>query len=696
MAESGESEPTPPFPDVPAPTSTDMGGCDAFISYATPDLAVALSACDALERAGISCWMAPRDVIPGEFYGDAIVNAIDGSKTTVLVLSQGAAASPHVLIELERTTAKRHPIISLRIDQSPLPAALQYFLNTSQWLDASGGDVVHALPKLVEAARRAIAGRQHAVAGSVPPAAAAPPNFESPWRSNNSRLVVIAAVILVLLAAFAAGRVWLARPHAQVPVAVAFEPPAHSIAVLPFVNMSGDASQEYFSDGISEELLDALSRVSELQVVAGTSSFSFKGQNLDIPTIARKLNVGVILEGSVRRAGNTVRITVQLINAVSGYHLWSQTYDRNLDDILQVQTDVARSVAQQLKIALIGDEGEKIELGGTKNAQAYDAYLRGMQLFYRPNLRSPGLLEALAAFDEAISLDPQYAAAYVRKAAVLISTPPDDADPNSHASLIARAQAAAERAVAIAPQFGEAHLALAGTYAFGYLDFRKATREYQLAATLSPGSAYAQRTFGGWAGLMGYFDEAIAAGRRAVSLDPQNVQTHIRMAFILKSARRYTESLASLRNAETLQPTARNVQASIIDLLLVTGQYLQARRACELRSTPLDEDKRAYCLLLVYHALGMGADAARELETLKSALGNTQPYYLGYVYAQLGDTAAAMGWLIEAERQRDPRLAELKRTWCLDPIRQKPEFQALVARMKFPGTDELGHASSAN
>jgi adenylate cyclase len=199
--------------------------------------------------------------------------------------------------------------------------------------------------------------------------------------------------------------------------AAAFAPPAHSIAVLPFVNMSGDAKQEYFSDGISEELLNSLSRLNDLQVVARTSSFSFKGQNVDVSTIAHKLNVGAVLEGSVRRAGNTVRITVQLINAVSGFNIWSQTYDRNLTDILKVQSDVATSVAQQLEVKLIGDEAAKIELGGTDNAEAYDAYLRGLQAYEKVDGKAADFREALAEFDRAILLDPNFASGYARKAA---------------------------------------------------------------------------------------------------------------------------------------------------------------------------------------------------------------------------------------------------------------------------------------
>src|SRR5262245_22077508 len=160
-----------------------------------------------------------------------------------------------------------------------------------------------------------------------------------------------------------------------------FNPPAHSIAVLPFVNMSGDKEREYFSEGLTEELLNTLSRINDLQVAARTSSFSFQGEHPDIATVAHKLNVGAVLEGSVRRSANTVRISVQLVNGVTGFHLWSQVYDRDLGDVLKLQTEIATAVASALKVTLLGNEATKIELGGTHNPGAFDAYLRGSKAF---------------------------------------------------------------------------------------------------------------------------------------------------------------------------------------------------------------------------------------------------------------------------------------------------------------------------
>jgi len=195
----------------------------------------------------------------------------------------------------------------------------------------------------------------------------------------------------------------------------AFNPPPHSIAVLPFVNMSGDKEQEYFSDGLTEELLNSLTRVDELQVAGRTSSFYFKGEHADLATIARRLNVANVLEGSVRRSGNTVRITAQLINAVTGFHAWSQTYDRDLGDILKLQTEIANAVASALRVTLLGDVAGKIELRGTRNPAAFDAYLRGAAVG-RSMRGAQSQQAAIAEYNEAIRLDPAYALAYAARA----------------------------------------------------------------------------------------------------------------------------------------------------------------------------------------------------------------------------------------------------------------------------------------
>ena len=463
-----------------------------------------------------------------------------------------------------------------------------------------------------------------------------------------------------------------------------FAPPAHSIAVLPFVNMSGDPKQEYFSDGISEELLNSLSRLNDLEVVARTSSFLFKGKDVDVATIAHKLNVGAVLEGSVRRAGHTVRITVQLINAVTGFHIWSQTYDRNLTDILKLQAEVATAVAQQLEVRLVGDEAAKFELGGTKNAEAYDAYLRGIQLYDKLDAKEADYHEALAAFDHAILLDPSYAAAYTRRAGALVRIYDATADVSALSSLNEQARAAAEHALTFAPQLGEAHLALAFTYTRGVRDFAEAARQYDRALALSPGSAWVQRNFGLFASWLGRFEPALTAARRAVSLDPQNAWIRRVLATVLMNARRFSEALVVLKDARALFPGSHDIESFIQYARIASGQFAQAKKECESPSTPLDDDDRYQCLAMAYHALGRQVDAERELEKFKAMDGDTAAYELAGIYAQFGNRTSALQWLAKAEQLRDSGLQQLRVDWTLDPIRNEPQFKAIEARMKFP------------
>lgn len=465
---------------------------------------------------------------------------------------------------------------------------------------------------------------------------------------------------------------------------IAFAPPSRSLAVLPFANMSGDPSQEYFSDGLSEELLNALSRIEALQVAARTSSFSFKGKDVDIATIAHKLNVATVLEGSIRRSGNTVRVTAQLINAVTGYHLWSQTYDRELKDALAVQTDVATAVARQLEVKLLGDELERIEAGATRKPEAHDAYLRGVHLYEDVKEDNASTREALAAFNEAIALDSSYAMAYVRKVEALLALAVIDHDTRAPEE----AAKAAERAIALAPNLGEAHLALARVKTRQF-DFRGAASEYTRALSLAPGSALVQSRYAIFARLMGDRAAALAAARRAAALDPENFGTRFDLASTLAIAGRYDEALAALRKLQATEPHSPAVSVMVGVTYLVMEQPEEARQECA--SDPMLHAVDNYaatelhrCLAMAYHALGRTREAAVELEELRQRTGDAEPVRIASVYAQWGDKATALHWLAIAEKARDPQLITLRALPALDPIRNEPEFKALEARLNFP------------
>jgi TolB-like protein/tetratricopeptide (TPR) repeat protein len=680
---------------VPGPTATR----DAFISYASQDTAIANAVVAALERHGLKCWIAPRDVRAGALYADEIIRAINDTNNLVLVLSASAIASTHVGKEVERASSKRRPIVTLRIDAARLTTALEYFLSESQWIDLVSEGTEAAFAKLVAA----LGPRQGSGACDLtsPPHehGRARPNRPAAIRRKFWPVMAAAALIVVGLALFMVDRTRLSRrPESSGDTAAAqretpgsapaspavFAPPPHSIAVLPFVNMSGDAAEEYFSDGITEELLNSLTGLNDLQVMARTSSFSFKGQNVDIATIARRLNVGAILEGSVRRAGNKVRITVQLINAVNGFHLWSQTYDRDLTNILKVQSDVARAVAMQLEVKLVGDEAEKIELGGTRNAEAYDAYLRGIQATIPQGGGGKTLRDALADFDRAIALDPNFAKAYAERAWTLHGIAVGVHNPEDREGLRAQARAAAERAVTLAPNLGEAHAALASIRAYALFDYIGAGPEFERALALSPGSASVQGAYAWYAADLGHFDQAIGAARRAVSLDPQNAFRYGVLGAVFSYARRYDEALTAYEHVKALRPEYRGIGWQEAMALLASGKTEQARQTCESPGASMDEDDRHQCLALAYHYLGRQKDAERELIRFQTLDGDSAAYSYACVHAQWGDVTGALQWLTKAEKLRDPLLWLLKVDWRLDPLRNEGAFKAVVARMNFP------------
>ena len=354
-------------------------GKAVFLSYASEDAIVVEKVCAALQAAGIEVWFDKSELRGGEAWDAAIRQQIKTCTLFVPVISHNSQTRDEGYFRLEwklaidrshLIAADRAFLLPIVIDQTAEAAArVPDGFREVQWTRLPDGATP---PAFVERVARLL--RLEPVVG---PAAAAPGvAAAASWRPKAA-LLGTSAVVLLVLGYFVANRSAVA-PRASATVTVsAFNPPPHSIAVLPFENMSGDKDQEYFSDGITEELLNSLSEIDGLQVAARTSAFSFRGTNTDIGTIARKLNVGAVLEGSVRRSGHTVRITAQLINAVTGFHLWSKTYDRDTGNVLKLQTEIATSVAGTLQVALLGDVAGKVELGGTENPAAFDAYLRG-------------------------------------------------------------------------------------------------------------------------------------------------------------------------------------------------------------------------------------------------------------------------------------------------------------------------------
>ena len=503
-----------------------------------------------------------------------------------------------------------------------------------------------------------------------------PSSARRTWRVLGG--VAIAVLVIVGIG----GALWWRSVRVEAPPAsgrsariaangtVAFAPPPHSVAVLPFVNLSGDKEQEYFSDGLTEELLNSLAHIDGLQVAARTSSFSFR-ERPDISDVAHRLNVATVLEGSVRRSGHTVRVTAKLVNARTGFHLWSNTYDRDLGDVLKLQTEIAMAVATALEVTLLGDVSTKIELGGTRNPAAFDAYLRGSKDAWKD------VKAAIAEYTEAIRLDPNYALAFAYRS--LMRTGHSE-ESYGNREEDEKALADARQAISLAPQLAEGHLALAYIYQDRTLDFAQTKVELERALALAPGNALVLGWYGRFAVMIGHADAGIAAVRRAVVLDPLNFMSHYRLGQSLYGARRYAEAVAVWNDVLVLEPQESDSPAIRGMLYYLLGDFERARASCE--PAP-DNEIRHTCLALVYEKLARHADAEAQLAKLKET-NDHYAYWCATIYAQWGDNSHALESLESAWHLRVPELRWLKADPGLDPLRQEPRFQAIERALKFP------------
>jgi len=507
------------------------------------------------------------------------------------------------------------------------------------------------------------------------------------WAALLGGAIIAAAIAALGLTYFT---LWLSK-HSEVvqsmgleaqptPARVAtFNPAAHSIAVLPFVNMSGDASQQYFSDGLTEELLNSLSRINELQVAARTSSFSFQGEHPDIATVAHRLNVASVLEGSVRRSGHTVRITAQLDNAVTGFHIWSQTYDRDLGDVLQLQTEIATAVAEALKVNLLSDVAAKIELGGTRNPAALDAYLKATNTHFTWRDPKRDELAAIAAYSDAVRLDPNYALAFAGRS-LAFSDYAQWITGHALRDALENAHTDARRAITLAPELAEGHLALA-SLSQRSLNFAQASTEFERALELAPGNARVLRNYGWFAVCMGRTDPGMVAARRAAVLDPLNPSGRELLGYTMSNARRPDEALAAFQQLVALLPDSPEGYALRGIAHFALGDLQSARSSCE---TKPDFALSQLCLAMTYDRLGRHADARVILAKAQAENGEALAYSYVWVYAQWGSVPKALDWLETAYRVRDSDLEQLKTDPLVDPLRREPRYQAIERALRFP------------
>src|SRR6516164_6549291 len=487
------------------------------------------------------------------------------------------------------------------------------------------------------------------------------------------RKSLIAGLTIAAVLAIAAG-VWVTKSRTRSPSKVSAG--TASIAVMPFVNMSSDKEQEYFSDGLSEELLNHLVRIPGLRVAARTSSFQFKGRNEDLRTVAEKLNVNNILEGSVRKEGRKVRITAQLINASDGFHMWSETYDRDLDDVFAVQEDIARAVANTLRVKLLGATAVALSVG-TYNAEAYNAYLRGRYFLERRDRKS--LEKALGYYEQAITLDSRYALAWAQIALLRANQADRGYLPIKEG--YEKARTAAEKALALDPNLADANLAFAWIKATYDWDWAAADASYQRALALQPGNAMVVRTAGGLAASLGRLDEALALHRRAVELDPLSAAARMNLGTYAYYAGHYDEAVAAFRNLLELDPSIPVIHHDLARVYLAQGRLQQALEEIQQEPEPV---WRLFGQVLVYHALDKKDDADAALSEFVAKYSDDSAYQVASAYAFRGQTEKAFEWLHKAYTRRDPGLSDIKIDPLLLSIRSDARYSAFLKTMRLP------------
>jgi len=488
------------------------------------------------------------------------------------------------------------------------------------------------------------------------------------------RLVVALALVLCLLIFFA----WRFRSRAPAPSGI------RSIAVLPLENLSGDASQNYFADGMTDELITDLAQISALRVISRTSVMVYKGARKPLPQIARELNVDAVVEGTVLRSGDQVRITAQLIEASTDKHLWSQSYEGELRDTLALQNRVASAIADQIRINLTPQEQAALKNVKVVNPEAYESYLKGRYFWNKRT--ADGLKVALAYFKQAIEEDPKYAQAYSGLADTYALLGDWQYAVMTAKEASPKAKVAAIKALELDSSLGEAHNSLAFVLDGFDWDFDSAGKEFQRAIELNPGYATAHHWYAWHLSLLGRFDEAIVEMRKAENLDPLSLIINADLAELLGLAHSYDESIRQSRKTIEMDPNFALAHNQLAQAYLQKHMYDEA--VAEFQEAVKLSGDSPTCianLARAYVASGRRSEAVNLLGDLKkrSSPGYSNASEIAMIYASLGDKDQAMNWLEKGYDERFNPGVLLRPGF--DPLRSDPRFQNLVHRVGLPG-----------
>ena len=637
-----------------------------FVSYAHEDVKQARTIIEVLERAGYGVWWDGL-IEGGERFSRKTEDALDGAKAVVVLWSKAALAS-HWVRDEATFGRDRSRLVPLSIDGSEPPLGFRQF----QYIDASRPKVKQGSPEM-QSLLRAVA-----VLHDQPAPPAVAQSGRSPLRIGR-RAVLGGGIALALAGGgYAVWRSGLIGGGGGAS--------ANSVAVLPFTNLSGDPSQKYFSDGLAAEVRAELARNNLLQVVAQVSSNKFADRTADAKSISDELGVAYLLDGNVRRSGDTVRVAAELIDGRTGFSRWSQSFDRSIADVFAVQSEIAGAVMAALSAQVAsrsGDEpdrdGKTLEVGGTSNVAAYDAFLRGRNLFEQGSDESTDRA-ALALFDEAIAIDPRYGAAHAARSRAMAVIASQYSQGAERIALYGESIVAANQAVALAPRLADAYSALGYALFTGRLDVRAARIPYDRSLELGNGDADVLGRYALYCARTGRFADARRAISRAATLDPLNPRVFRSVGAVEYAARRYAESIPPIERALVLNPRMGGAHAAVGASQLMLGRIDQANHSF-LAETNTVFKLPGIAIIAAKHGRRAEADAA--MARLVAEHGDNGLYQQAQVLAQWGDRAGALAALSKARSTGDSGLILMRNDPMLDPLRKEPEFARLLSDLGF-------------
>ncbi len=661
-----------------------------FLSYASQDAEAAARICEALQAAGIEVWFDRSELRGGDAWDSQIKKQIHDCALFLPIISAQTNARTEGYFRREWKLATRRlldiaddaaflvPVVVDETREADARVPEEFF--RAQWSLLPGGETPPAFPQRVRELLgldpAPISTAKAAATGAIKPSARKPALVQPSGTSLARRFVL---PLIALLLVLGGGAVWYIEgtsdaPAAK-PAATTAAPNEKSIAVLPFADMSAGKDQEYFADGLSEELLNLLAKLPELRVIGRTSSFQFKGRNEDLRAIGEKLNVAHILEGSVRKSGEKVRITAQLIRAADGSHLWSETYDRTLNDIFVVQDDIAGEVVQALKLTLLGTA--LTTRSKPQDLEAYNLALQGR--FFLDRRGKVDFERAVAYFRRSRERDPGYAPAWAGLSRAYAQQADNGFVPAADG--YGRAREAAEKALALDPQLADAHLAMGWVQLLYDWDWAAADASFRKALELEPGSALALRRAGDLAATLGRSGESIDLINKAIERDPLQPNHYNSLGQTLLAVNRDTEAEAAFRKALELDP-----DGPIRHLFLGLALLLQGKTDAALREMQQETDKgwRLSGLPLVFHALGRRSESDAALAALKDKYAEDSAYQVAEMHAFRGEADLAFEWLERAYAQRDGGVTGIKYDRLMRGLVGDPRYKAFLKKLKLP------------